>query len=330
MVLVTSTEGRGWLPPGLFLPVEVVVPWRWDSILGTEGRETIAALEGITDPARMLAEFVRLVSRRRPGRLSALVSSTSIPDDLRTALGDDVAIEDRVPAAESAVDLASPGVGLVDRLELAGSDESLIEASAVPEAEIRAKCIELARAADARVRTAISGIGGEVSFHRTRVLDALHAGLPIPASWWDEIRVGDAMTAAALQSRRIDVSHIPVGGVPLDVPGAEIQRSMAFERRADELLLLLAEGEPDRQILRDALYTYSQITEHPLLPAAARVVAPEVPRREAAVSGVVIAPGFEAGSQRVSSIAHNGGPPSVAELLGGPAGSESSGEQRRA
>jgi hypothetical protein len=330
LVLLTSTEGRGWLPPGLFLPAEVVIPWRWTAILGTAGRETVAALEGTADPARTLAEFFLSVSRRRAGRISALVSSTAISDDLRMALGDEVAIEDRVSAAESAVDLTSPGIGLVDRLALAGSDESLSQASAVPEAEIRAKCIELARAADARVRTAVSGIGGESSFHRASILDALYAGLPIPASWWDEIRVGDAMTAAALSARRIDVSHMPVGGISLNVTGTEIQRGMVFERRADELLLLLAAGEPDRQTLRDALYAYGEIAEHPLLPAAARVVATETPRRSTAVSDAVFAPGVDAGSSGGSAVGHGGTPPSVAGLLGGPAGSESSGEQRRA
>ncbi|MGW4718064.1 hypothetical protein [Nocardia sp. NPDC004260] len=330
LVLLTSTEGRGWLPPGLFLPAEVVIPWRWANILGTAGRETVAALEGTADPARMLAEFFLSVSRRRAGRISALVSSAAISDNLRMALGDDVAIEDRVSAAESAVDLTSPGVGLVDRLALAGSDESLWQASAVPEVEIRAKCIELARAADARVRTAISGIGAESSFHRAPILDALQAGLPIPANWWDEIRVGDAMTAAALAARRIDLSHMPVGGVSPNVTGTEIQRGMVFERRADELLLLLAAGEPDRQTLRDALYAYGEIAEHPLLPAAARVVATETPRRSTAVSDAVFAPGVEVGSSGVDAVGHGGTPPSVAGMSGGPAGFESSGEQRRA
>ncbi|MEU1959234.1 type VII secretion target [Nocardia sp. NPDC019255] len=318
LVLLTSTEGRGWLPPGLFLPSEVIIPWRWDSILRAAGREAVAALEGTTDPARMLAEFTLLVGERRPVRISALVSSAAIADDLRTTLGRDVAIEDRVPAAESAVDLTSPGPGLVDRLTLAGSDDLLREAATVPDAEIRAKCVELARAADAQVRAAISGADGNGSPHRARILDALHAGLPVPPSWWHQIRAADALTAAAANSRRIDVSHIPVGGVPLRVADMEVLRGMVFERRVDELLLSLAEGEPDRQTLRDALYTYSQITEHPLFPATARVSVAQTARMSRTVSG------------GVSSMSHGESPPSVTGLLSGLAGSESSGEQRRA
>ncbi|WP_067800781.1 type VII secretion target [Nocardia beijingensis] len=330
LVLLTSTEGRGWLPPRLFLPSEVVIPWRWDSILRAAGRQSIAALEGTTDPARMLAEFCMLVGERRRARISALVSSAAIADDLRRALGDDVAIEDRVSAAESAVDLTSPGAGLADRLTLAGSDDLLREASTVPDAEIGARCVELARAADAQVRTAFSVGNAGGSPHRARILDALQAGLPVPESWWHQIRTVDALAAASARSRRIDISHIPVGGVPPNVTGMEVLRAMVFERRVDELLLLLAEGEPDRQTLRDALYTYGQITEHPLFPAAVRVSAAPAIRPGSAVSDVAIAPGVRAGSRGVSSMSHGEAPPSVAGLLSGPAGSESSGEQRRA
>lgn len=131
IVLLTSTEGRGWLPPGLFLPSEIALPWRWDVVLDNVAREATAALEGTTDPARMLAEF-GLMGRLRSVRISALVSSAAITDDLRAALGDDVAIEGRVSAAESAVDFTSPGIGLVDRLALAGSDELLRQAATVP------------------------------------------------------------------------------------------------------------------------------------------------------------------------------------------------------
>ncbi|MEU2013989.1 hypothetical protein, partial [Nocardia sp. NPDC019302] len=166
-------------------------------------------MEGITDPARILAEFGLLLSRRGPGRISALVSSAAVSDGLRLALGDDVAIEGRVSAAESAVDLASQGNGLVDRLALAGSDELLRQASTVSFGKIRAKCIELAKTAHARVCAAAPAVGAEISAHRARrqrILDALHAGMSIPGSWWEQMRAADDMTAAALRSRRVDVS----------------------------------------------------------------------------------------------------------------------------
>ncbi|WP_067480280.1 type VII secretion target [Nocardia amamiensis] len=287
IVVLTSSEGRGWLPTGLFLPSEVILPWRWDSVLGTAGREAVAGLEGISDPARILAEFGSLVGSRGSVRISALVSSAAIGDDLRATLGDDVALEGRVSAAEAAIDLTSPGVGLVDRLALAGSKE-LLRQAAVPDTEIRATCLELARAADTLVRAAASSTAGQISTRRTRrqqILDALDAGQTIPASWWNQLRAADDMTAAALRARRVDVSHLLVSA-HLDVRGTKALRGMVFERRADELLLLLAAGEPDRQTLRDVLYTYGQIVEHPLFPAAAHAVVAPAPKMTATGTAV--------------------------------------------
>ncbi|MFI5534880.1 type VII secretion target [Nocardia sp. NPDC051900] len=332
VVMLTSTEGRGWLPPGLFLPSEVALPWNWDSVLDTEVRRTIAALEGTTDPARILAEF-GVMMRRRGVRLRALVSSATISDELRAALGVDVAVEDRVTAAESAVDLTSPGVGLVDRLTLGGSGESLQEATTVSEKQIRARCIELAKAADAQVRAALSGVGAEVSAHRVgrqQILDALQAGFPIPASWWEELRTVDDRAAEVLQARRVNVSHVPLGGIFVDAFGTDDVREMVFERRADELLLLLASGEPDRQTLRDALYSYDQIIEHPSFPAVARAVAtPATAVPDVEIARRVEPPIHGVGFVSVDSARLGGASPFLGELLTGPAESEGSIEQRR-
>ncbi|MET8874546.1 type VII secretion target [Nocardia sp. NPDC004604] len=332
IVLLTSTEGRGWLPPGLFLPLEVTVPWRWFAHRAAD-REAIAALEGTADPARMLAEFGYLVARRKDVWISALVSSAVIPDGVRAAMHGDTAVEEWVSPAESAVDFTAPGPGLVDRLALAGSDVSLHQAATVPEPEIQAKCLELARAADARVRAAVSGVDRETVARRARrrqILDALHAGQPVPVSWWDQMRAADDMTASALWSRRVDVSSVPVGGVRPGV-STEALRGMVFERRADELLLLLSVGEPDRQTLRDALYTYGQIAEHPLLPEAARVAAVETAGVGTAIPDVEFAHGVRTGVRSVSvgSSRLGGAPPAIAEALKGTAGSEGSSGQRR-
>ncbi|WP_280240563.1 type VII secretion target [Nocardia abscessus] len=338
IVVLTSSEGRGWLPPGLFLPSEVVLPWRWDSVLGTAGRGAIAALEGTTDPARILAEFGLMVGRRRRVRISALVSSAAVPDGLRAALGSDVAVEHGVAAAEASVDLTAPGVGLVDRLTLAGSKELLRQAATVGESEIRVKCLELARAADARVRTSVAVIDGEISARRVRrqrILDALHAGLSVPASWWDQLRTADDVAASAIRSRRAN-SH-PRVGARVEVSGAEALRGMVFERRADELLLLLAAGEPGRQTLRDAYYSYGQIVEHPLLPTAARVVAEPATKAIGTTTAVPDAQGAHrvglpspgAGPVGVSSISFGGAPRSITEMRNGPAESQGSGVRRR-
>lgn len=341
MVVLTSTEGRGWLPPGLFLPSEVTLLWQWSSLVGAAGREVFAALEGTADPARMLAEFGLMMVRRGPIVPSALVSSAAIPDGIRAAVGGNVAIEEWVSAAESAVDLTAPGVGLVDRLALAGSDELLSQAATVPDTEIRAKCLELARVADARVRsTAISGLDEATVTRRAlrhRILDVLDTGQPVPANYWDQLRAADGM-AAASHSTRVHVSLVPVGGVRTVTSDTEAVRAMVFERRADELLLLLAAGEPDRQTLRDALYAYGQIVEHPQFQATAR--RPEAAQGLKTVdAGTAVQNGQVAhnagpspaivGSISVNSTVLGGPPPSIAGLLNRPAVSERSGEQRR-
>lgn len=333
IVLLTSTEGRGWLPSGLFLPSEVILPWRWFGLHRTAEREGIAALEGTADPARMLAEFGHLAARRKDVWISALVSSAAIPDGVRAAMRGDTAVEEWVSPAESAVDFTAPGPGLVDRIALAGSDVSLHQAATVPETEIRAKCLELARAADAQVRAAVSGVDGETVIRRARrrqILDALHAGQPVPVSWWEQMRAADDMAGSALWSRRVDVSSVPVGGVRPGV-STEALRGMVFERRADELLLLLAAGEPDRQILRDVLYTYGQIAEHPLLPEVARVAVAERAGVGAAIPDVEFARGVRTGVHGVSvgSGGLGGPPPVIAESLKGAAGFEGSSGQRR-
>ncbi|WP_280271991.1 hypothetical protein [Nocardia wallacei] len=269
LVLLNTTEGRGWLPPGLFLPVEVTTLWRWPVIRRKPADELIDPLEGVADPSRALVEFGLLGESRGRGRISALASSRRIPATVRAGLGGRVLVEDQVEAFRSGVDLASPGVGLVDRLTIAGSDELLRRAAEASEGDVRATCLELARDADARVRAAVIDAGGDLTaYHdlRHRTLEALCAGREIPASWWGQLRDADGMLAAVSRSRRLDVSESAVG-TPVAPPGADALRALMFERRAGELLLLTAE-EAGEQTLRDALYTYGQIVEHPLIPAA--------------------------------------------------------------
>lgn len=269
VVMLTTTEGRGWLPPGLFLPVEVAIPWKWAGGLGRGVQRIAAALEGITDPARMLAEFWRSY-RPWHSRISALVSSAVIADNVREALGDGTAVAERVRPASAVVDFASPGAGLVDRLAMGGSDRLRQQADAVPVSEIWPTCLALAREADARVCAAISGHDEEVAAHRIRrqrVFESLASDRSLPPSWVDELYAHDALRAAAQRAQRIDISRIAFGA-PREHAGASLMRNTAFERRADEMLFLLARKEPDRQMLRDVLYTYGQIVEHPLFPTA--------------------------------------------------------------
>ncbi|MFI5715850.1 hypothetical protein [Nocardia sp. NPDC051750] len=269
IVVVSSAEGLGWIPPGLFLPAEVTVPAKWSDVFGRAVQETVLASEGAIDPARIFAELSAVLPGRSRFRVSALASSMAISDNVRAALGDRAAIEGEVSAAEAAVDLTAPGPGLVDRFEVAGSEVLLRQASAVAESDIRATCLALAGETHERVRDAVSHVDDETEAHREQrqlVLDMLRAKGAVPPAWVDEMRAADAMMAAAQRSRRMDVSHIPIGGRP-DTAGSEAVRRMFFERRADELLMLLAAGEPDRQVLRDMFYTYGQVIEHPQFPS---------------------------------------------------------------
>lgn len=267
LVVVNTAEGRSWLPPGLFLPAAVTILWRWPGILRKPADELIGPLEGTADPARALAEFGLLGMRSGRGRITALASSARIPHTVRAGLGSEVFVEDQVQAVPSAIDLTSPGVGLADRLAITGPSKLLNRAADVSETTVRATCLELARDADAKVRALVADADGDSSgYHelRRRTLDTLHAGEQVPERWWGQLRDADGMLAAVTRGRRMDVSDSPIG-VRVDPPGADALRTLVFERRVGELALLLATGEPSAQALRDALYTYGQIVEHPLL-----------------------------------------------------------------
>ncbi|MEV3961252.1 hypothetical protein AB0M34_10185 [Nocardia sp. NPDC050193] len=322
IVLLTSTEGRGWLPAGLYLPAEVTVPWRWEGVLDNTSRAAVAALEGTADPARILAEF-GAVGRLRSARITAVASSTTIDDHLREILGADVAVEDRVSAAESEVDLTAPGPGLVDRLAVAGSAEALQRAATVPEGGLRAECVRLARMADAHIRSLPAGVGEQTQGHRaqrSRILDALEGGGAVPATWWNELQAERPVVMAESMGRT-DMGYGPRGPVDAGAP--------ALRRRAEEMLFLLGAGQPDRQTLRDMLYTYGQIAEHPVLLSAPRV------STSAGVESVPFAGIDTAGRARndtssAPTVSAPDAAPSTSGLLGSPDGPEGYRERRRA
>ncbi|MGO4617643.1 hypothetical protein AB4305_27480 [Nocardia sp. 2YAB30] len=266
---VTSNEGRGWLPAGLYLPREASTPWVWEVSNGF-------AWEGVADPARVLAEFGLAWGGKSGARLSAVVSSERIDADLRRQLGE-VPMEGEV-GASSAMDLSAPGPGLVDRLGLVGAPALLQRVVATPDAEIGSRCWELA--SDAHVRVRKAGLGSPESLGapvvRERILAALSQRREVAPEWWEELRDADDLLAASMLSRRADVSRVALGELRSDQPDGRSTsdlsalRGMVFERRCDELVLLLASA-PTRQNLRDAVYAHAQIVGHPAFvePAAA-------------------------------------------------------------
>lgn len=256
-VFLTSNEGRGWMPAGLHLPELVSTPWAWDELLSTE---VTTAWEGIADPARMLAEFARAAGPGADAAFTALASSTTIDAGLRTALPD-VAMADLVVPAYD-VDLREPKPGTADRLGLTRS-AAVETLAAVPDSGIVSYCLNLALQAHTLLGQAvvIPPPTFAVRRSRTAILDTLTAGGAVSAHQWDELRDADDLLAATMLAYRTDTARVELGSLRPDT-GAELLRAMVFERRASELLLLLA-AEPTRQTLRDAVYAYEQILDHP-------------------------------------------------------------------
>jgi hypothetical protein len=283
---MTSNEGRGWLPAGLFLPREVSIPWVWEVAEG-------AGWEGVADPARVLAEFALAWGRKSGANLTALASSGRIDVNMRRQLGD-------VPSAgevgaSSAMDLSAPRGGLVDRLGLVGAPALLDRVAAATPAEFGRRCMELAT--DAHVRVGRAGLGSAEAFEapalRERVLLALGKGREVSQDWWEELRDADDLLAATMLAQRTDVSAVALGELRSDQPtghsasGLTALRGMVFERRCDELVLLMEDG-PSRQGLRDATYAHAQVVGHPSFVApVSRGPAPDAgtPRRPTITAG---------------------------------------------
>ncbi|MEV0360922.1 hypothetical protein AB0H71_33175, partial [Nocardia sp. NPDC050697] len=287
-VFITSNEGRGWLPAGLHLPREISTPWLWDALLATPEHGG-SPWEGIADPARVLAEFALAWGAKANAGLSALASSGPIDPGLRLRLGG-TAIADHVGPAYD-LDLRVPTPDTTDRLGLAGSIAGLESATAVPDSQLRAHTLELAVTANAA-----TGRAGRTPPEaraarqlRERILVELTAGGTVPRRLWDELRDADDLLAASMLAQRIDVGRVELGELRVDTAAAPL-RDLVFERRCTELVLLL-EGEPTRQTLRDAVYAHGQITEHPQFTAApAAVSVPERVAVPAGAPGAVAAP----------------------------------------
>ncbi|MGQ4619695.1 hypothetical protein [Nocardia sp. R7R-8] len=279
---VTSNEGRGWIPAGLYLPRAMSTPWVWEV---TEG-----AWEGIADPARVLAEFGIAWGRKSGARLTAVVSSAEVDPELRRQLGE-VPIEGEV-AASSAMDFSAPRPGLADRLELVAAPALVRRAATTPESEIGVRCRELASEAHIRVHRA--GLGSPAALGapaaRERILGALRQRRDVRPEWWEELRDADDLLTAAMLSRRADVSRVALGELRTDHADGRYAsemsalRAMVFERRCDELVLLLAEPST-RQSLRDAMYAHAQIVGHPAFVAPAPAPASAPPRRPTITAG---------------------------------------------
>lgn len=258
-MFITTNEGRGWMPAGLFLPREVSSPWIWDELLGTDSGEG-SPWEGVTDPARVLAEFGLAWGAKANAKLSALVSSGPIDPGLRAQLRD-VSTEGNVRPAEE-VDLRVFTPDTADRLGLFGTMSALEHVSALTDEQVPGRCIELA--VDAHVRVGRAGPvpveAAEARSVRERILAMVQAANPFRPRGGTTC----AMPTTCSRPPCSRVASIPAASASA-TSGWTAQfllRDMVFERRCNELVMLL-EGEPTRQGLRDAVYAHEQIIEHP-------------------------------------------------------------------
>ncbi|NUS42716.1 MAG: hypothetical protein HOQ24_03335, partial [Mycobacteriaceae bacterium] len=236
-LLVTSNEGRGWLPAGLYLPSRAATPW------GRHPDEH--GWEGLADPARILVAY----ARASDARLSVLVSSAPLDPELQHQCAG-VACEGLVaPAPES--DLGSRHPGLLDRLAFAAPPEAGESAMSVPDSDVAVQCLTLAWRGHLRANQAGAGHSVEASLAllRFRILTALRREREVPPPWWEDLSAADDRLAQELAHSRAAGS----GRVE-----RAVVRALTAQRRADELVLLLR-GERTRQDLRDAVYAHFQL-----------------------------------------------------------------------
>ncbi|MGH8883247.1 MAG: hypothetical protein ACRD0P_38880, partial [Stackebrandtia sp.] len=299
----------------------VSTPWLWDELLRTEDSPG-SPWEGVSDPARVLVEFGLAWGAKANAQLVALVSSGPIDPGLRAHLND-VPMEGMVGPSYD-VDLRVFTPDTVDRLGLTGSVPAIESVAALPDTKVRARCLELALDAHAQLGRAVTAPveSAGVRSVRDRILARLQAGAEVPRDWWNELRDSDDLIAAAMVSRRVDVGRVGLGDLRVDDEAA-ILRTLAWERRCNELVLSLVDEELNRQSLRDAVYTHEQVVQHPSFTAAPAPVTVGVEERvevPAAAEGAVSAPDTAVSPPPVTS-----GPPSGAiapPSSSGPAGRE--------
>ncbi|WP_433574696.1 type VII secretion target [Nocardia brasiliensis] len=283
-VFVTSNEGRGWLPAGLFLPRAISTPWIWGDVLGAAG----SPWEGVSDPARILVEFGLVWGPREGAVLSALASSGPVAAHLRADLENDVAIAAGVGPARG-VDLRVFTPDTTDRLGIGGSIAALEQIATVPDAGVRSRCVQLALDAHARIGRAVGRApeAADVRQLRERILARAENGVDVPPQWWQELRAADEMLITTLLPHRLDTDRIGLGELRADEQSTGL-RLLTFERRCNELVLLL-EGDANRQCLRDAVYAHEQIVAHPQFAETAPAASITDYASRAGVSGVVAA-----------------------------------------
>lgn len=269
-LFVTSNEGRGWLPAGLYLPEGVATPW----IFGVDTPEW----EQVTDPAQIMLDFAMRYGPTTRAKVSALVSSKEIDPATEAAVIAVGGLAQGSVEADDSLDLTRPGPGMTDRLGVVGTIGTVTsEQLDTPEVDIREQCVDMAVRGTRQIVEAngevIARAIEEVSTARglrEQILTMLRAGGDVPEQWWQDLWRADVLVQTAIMFR-----NMRFGGEEEEEEETGTASELVFERRANELALLLARPF-SRQTLRDIAYSYGQVMGHPQFQEQAEFARPEV------------------------------------------------------
>lgn len=252
-VLVTSNEGRGWIPPRVHLPRDVESPW----LVG----EVSSSWELVNDAGRVLVEHAHANGDRY--QLLALASTRAISSTMRARFPD--ARFSTVTRADDALDLGPKSVNTLDRLSI-GVPEMSSRINAVADGAVAIETLGLVWDANYSHLGWVSPMtlpGTQVTAAavREQILATMNRERDrgfeaVPDHMWQKLTELDGLARSGCVSAQLTADGIPVGGL-VDDP-ASILRAMTAERRVNELVLLL-NGRPSRARLRHIYFAYDQV-----------------------------------------------------------------------
>jgi len=236
-IVVTTDRGRGWMPPNVLLPEDVLSPWT---------HEDSTRWEGLLDPARVIVEYATAVS----GTLTALASTHSSAPAV--AAGVPFVFADAMQRPRPDL-LGGP---VVRREPFAVLQSRLAAADAISDPDgQRRQALWIAHDAVEKA--------GDVSTVRRSILAAMNVDptmsepRKIERLGWDALLTENEVLWEKDFAARMDVRNVDIGR--LDTGGGGC-RPFLVQSYATEALLALRNASP-RQALLDALYSWSMLLE---------------------------------------------------------------------
>jgi hypothetical protein len=250
-IVVTTDRGRGWMPPDIALPADIVLPWQ---------HELSTRWEGLLDPARVIIEYAATAG----GRLTALASTHSSAPT--AAAGVPFAFLD-ASARPSPERLDGP---IADRMALQVHSDYITAIGGIAEdAERRERALWTARAAAVLAEEFTSGM--DESLAARDVLTRLEAEplLREPrrvseiGQVWERLRDEHVLLRDRERAARQDVRDVPVG--KLDTAGGGgATRALIAQLYAIEAVLAL-QSPSAVEALAHAVYSWQMIEQTPRL-----------------------------------------------------------------